>query len=114
MKEKKIFYIFVILFVTVSLFNNLFSQVKGTRIIGTVKTDDGLKLANATVMIVDTDNKATTNNEGEYSLTTLKKGKLLLIAFLEGFEKDTKEVLDSKKVLELILYIANDPFIPFR
>jgi len=59
---------------------------------GTVQMDDGTPIPGATVFIQDTDLRTVTDREGSYQISEIKQGKHILIAFMDGFQKQEKIV----------------------
>lgn len=82
-----------ILFLTVLFCFSLFSQSLQTGTIkGTVQIADGTKLPGVVVAIDGMGISTTTDKNGAFTLTGIQQGKYILVASLDGFERQIKTV----------------------
>jgi hypothetical protein len=87
-------HVFFFVFIILSMTGISRSQQTGT-IEGTVKMSDGTKLPGVTISVKGTELDATTDINGEYRLPGLERGIVTLVASLEGFRTQEKDVIVS-------------------
>jgi ferric enterobactin receptor len=104
MIRRLIFFVFAGYFIFMGI-----SYGQGGKIQGTIKMADGTPLPGVTVSIEGTSFSTTTDRYGLYSFTGITRGRVTLIATLDGFKEAIKEVVVSPAmtiVVDILLEIA--------